>query len=159
MDIVLAGEQGNDQIIPMHHAPSWKLRKNPFWRIGSGAVVPTNEHGTASLFAYEASQDVSGKVILSLPPGKKADHLGIKIQFIGRIDMVSGDRRSALQCCFPVSNIDRRVMEFMKVAHTMISFPFPRNFLPQVVSTSPAQKYPSISRTWTRSTSLIQGAM
>lgn len=90
MDIVLAGEQGNDQIIPMHHAPSWKLRKNPFWRIGSGAVVPTNEHGTASLFAYEASQDVSGKVILSLPPGKKADHLGIKIQFIGRIDMGHG---------------------------------------------------------------------
>jgi hypothetical protein len=24
-----------------------------------------------------------------LPPGKRADHLGIKIQFIGRIDMVS----------------------------------------------------------------------
>lgn len=89
MDIVLDAGQGNDQINPMHHAPSWKLRKNPFWRIGS--VVPTNEFGTATLFAYEASQDVGGKVILSLPPGKKADHLGIKIQFIGRIDMVRVD--------------------------------------------------------------------
>ena len=65
----------------MHHAPSWKLRKNPFWRVGS--IVPSNGE-----FAYEASQDVGGKIVLTLPPGKKADHLGIKIQFIGRIDMV-----------------------------------------------------------------------
>jgi Vacuolar protein sorting-associated protein 26 len=45
--------------------------------------VPSNGE-----FAYEASQDIKGKVILTLPSGKKADHLGIKIQFIGRIDMV-----------------------------------------------------------------------
>lgn len=79
----------NDQVVPMHHAPSWKLRKNPFWRVSGNSVVPAmNEMGTFALCAYEASQDVSGKVMLTLPPGKKADHLGIKIQFIGRIDMV-----------------------------------------------------------------------
>jgi hypothetical protein len=66
----------------MHHTPNWKLRKNPFWRVGS--VTPLNGE-----LAYEASQDIKGKVLLTLPPGKKADHLGIKIQFIGRIDMVS----------------------------------------------------------------------
>ncbi|KAI2509768.1 Vacuolar protein sorting-associated protein 26 [Fragilaria crotonensis] len=40
--------------------------------------------------AFEASQDIKGKVVLTLPHGKKADHLGIKIQFIGRIDMGHG---------------------------------------------------------------------
>jgi vacuolar protein sorting-associated protein 26 len=43
------------------------------------------------LCAYEASQDVGGVVTLNLSPGKKVEHLGIKIQFIGRIDMVRRD--------------------------------------------------------------------
>jgi vacuolar protein sorting-associated protein 26 len=41
-------------------------------------------------FAYEASQDVEGVVVLRLPPGKKTEHLGIRVQFIGRIDMSVG---------------------------------------------------------------------
>jgi hypothetical protein len=84
---ILLDKGDNELIIPMKHVPSWKLRKNPFWRVGN-TVVPTNEIGRPLLYAYEASQDVGGKVVLTLPPGKKADHLGIKIQFIGRIDMV-----------------------------------------------------------------------
>lgn len=40
-----------------------------------------------SLHAYDASEDVEGDVILYLPQGKRADHLGIKVQFFGRIDM------------------------------------------------------------------------
>ena len=43
-----------------------------------------------ALFAYEQHQDVSGIVSLYLAPGKKVEHLGIKIQFIGRIDMSMG---------------------------------------------------------------------
>jgi vacuolar protein sorting-associated protein 26 len=43
------------------------------------------------LYAYEASQDITGTVSLRLPPsGKKCEHLGIKVQFIGRIDMTMG---------------------------------------------------------------------
>ena len=41
-----------------------------------------------AIVAYEASRDIRGVVRLRLPPGKKAEHLGIKVQFIGRIDMV-----------------------------------------------------------------------
>lgn len=40
--------------------------------------------------AYEASKDVAGVVRLRVPPGKKVEHLGIKVQFIGRIDMGQG---------------------------------------------------------------------
>lgn len=41
-----------------------------------------------AVVAYEASRDVGGVVRLRVPPGKKVEHLGIKVQFIGRIDMV-----------------------------------------------------------------------
>lgn len=106
MEICLTGE--SDNAMPLDHRPSWKLHKNPFWRvkhpslaakaaaaphlvdetagtlISSGAAYSTSHQ----MYAYEASQDVEGVIILSLPPGKKMDHLGIKIQFIGRIDMV-----------------------------------------------------------------------
>jgi hypothetical protein len=88
-------------IVPMNHHPSWRLRKNPFWRVTTAAggtpVAPlvsspdgmsTMAHSHSKLYAYESSQNVSGTVVLSLPPGKKAEHLGIKIQFIGRIEMV-----------------------------------------------------------------------
>jgi|EP00550_Attheya_septentrionalis_P005213 vacuolar protein sorting-associated protein 26 len=43
--------------------------------------------GKELIYAYEANEDIVGTVTLSLPPGKRSDHLGIKIQFIGRIDM------------------------------------------------------------------------
>jgi len=43
-----------------------------------------------SLFVYEQHQDVSGTVILQIAPGKQVEHLGIKVQFIGRIDMSMG---------------------------------------------------------------------
>jgi hypothetical protein len=40
------------------------------------------------LYAYESHQDIGGVVTLHLSPGKQVEHLGIKIQFIGRIDTV-----------------------------------------------------------------------
>ena len=45
-------------------------------------------HRQQAVVAYEASRDVGGVVRLRVPPGKKVEHLGIKVQFIGRIDMV-----------------------------------------------------------------------
>jgi vacuolar protein sorting-associated protein 26 len=127
-----------DQMVPMDHTPSWRLHKNPFWRVkhpaggkhftaqnsqsqqqqqqsqqqyqsqfqspeyrsendptgsGSGNTGGTggsNTVGTGVLHAYEASQDVTGNVTLRLPHSKKFEHLGIKVQFIGRIDMSIG---------------------------------------------------------------------
>lgn len=109
VDIVLTGE--NENALRMDHHPSWKLHKNPFWRVKhpsiaakaaaaphlvdetvSGSVVNSAlAPGVATsrqMYAYESSQNVEGMVVLTLPSGKKMDHLGIKIQFIGRIDMV-----------------------------------------------------------------------
>lgn len=50
-------------------------------------AAPALGNTNSKIFAYEASQPVEGVVSLILPPGKKAEHLGIKIQFIGRIEM------------------------------------------------------------------------
>jgi vacuolar protein sorting-associated protein 26 len=85
----------------MDHHPSWKLHKNPFWRVkhpgGNRLSTVTNTFATPSetggkvkepIYAYRADQDVSGKVILNC--SKKVEHLGIKVQFIGRIDMSMG---------------------------------------------------------------------
>jgi hypothetical protein len=91
-------QQGAGGIIPMDHYPSWKLHKNPFWRVKHpngtklASVAPSSITGelqpNSQLFSYEAHQDIGGVVSLHLAPGKKVEHLGIKIQFIGRIDMV-----------------------------------------------------------------------
>lgn len=41
------------------------------------------------IYAFGEMEDVQGVVRLCLPPGKKFDHLGVKVQFVGRVDMVS----------------------------------------------------------------------
>jgi hypothetical protein len=120
MDIHLTGQ--NENVVAMDHHPSWRLHKNPFWRvkhpslkkaavspddassITSGTNTVTTVMNTAphlaantsmgvtskedQMYVYEASEPVEGVCVLSLAAGKKMDHLGIKIQFIGRIDMV-----------------------------------------------------------------------
>ena len=163
------------QVVPvLEHAPSWRLHKNPFWRVkhpsklmttvapvapytpqqqqqqqqqpfgsmpppspyGQPAGMPqppphnSNPYGNMSattqtydpytqsnmygsgaghaamsassnmmvrsstaeqpLYIYQADADVQGSVVFRLPPGKKAEHLGIKVQFLGRIDMSMG---------------------------------------------------------------------
>ena len=98
IDIRLTPPQQQQGIIPMDHYPSWKLHKNPFWRVKHpnsanklASVTPVmNSNGELEvkpqLFSYESHQDVVGSVALHLAPGKKVEHLGIKVQFIGRID-------------------------------------------------------------------------
>lgn len=80
----------NRQVVPMTHHPSWRMRKNPFWKVGSTQVAPDADLGGGLLLAYDSTENIAGTVVLSLSPGKKTDHLGIKIQFIGRIDMGHG---------------------------------------------------------------------
>lgn len=83
--------------------PSWKVRKNPYAHAlkqaseGGGGMgeMKLKSAGASSqtaavgsrLFAYEASQNIQGNITLSLPYGKRVDHLGIKVEFVGRIDM------------------------------------------------------------------------
>lgn len=114
-------ESAKPMVVPMDHTPSWKMHKNPFWRVkhpqriapqnmtamiqrqpdynmpsSNLSGIPPNQGGPimmqapAQIYAYEASQDIEGHVVLTLPPGKKADHMGIKLHFIGRIDMSVG---------------------------------------------------------------------
>jgi vacuolar protein sorting-associated protein 26 len=97
-------KQTPNAIAQIDHYPNWKLQKNPFWRVkhpnsslfkSQASVAPIMPGGgqfqqETELFAYGQHQDVSGIVSLYLPPGKKVEHLGIKIQFIGRIDMSMG---------------------------------------------------------------------
>lgn len=139
------------ELIPLDHFPSWKLHKNPFWRVKHpslapgiklASIAPSNPTAMGNsmsmsgggmggsmmgggmggdvdvmstksqLFAYEAQQDVGGIVTLYVAPGKKIEHLGIKVQFIGRIDMVRG---VACMCVFVclfsegLSNNTRRI--------------------------------------------------
>ena len=54
------------------------------------------------IVAFDASKDVGGIIRLRVPPGKKAEHLGIKVQFIGRIDMV----RYFVEWIFAISSIN-----------------------------------------------------
>lgn len=117
-----AAADGAASAVPMDHTPSWRLHKNPFWRVKHPtAAAQLQQHVSSSsssaldagsttgrgisnsrevLYAYEASQDVEGVVILRTPmsssssssggPKGAVEHLGITVQFIGRIDMGLG---------------------------------------------------------------------
>eukprot|EP01083_Nonionella_stella_P215362 775163_1 len=39
------------------------------------------------IYAFGEMEDVQGVVHLCLLPGKRLEHLGVKIQFVGRVDM------------------------------------------------------------------------
>jgi hypothetical protein len=96
--------------IILDHLPSWKLHKNPFWRVKHPTSSISNLHNNNSLghpklnkdccYVYEASQDIAGNVILRPPAmmnhnntninnNSVIEHLGISVQLIGRIDMSS----------------------------------------------------------------------
>lgn len=136
IEIQLTPSVSQSSIVPLDHAPSWKMHKNPFWRVRHPQRVSPSESNTSMLgqgpavapgvspqqsygggyppvvggppismniagpmmqgpgspqfFAYEASQDIEGQVIITMPPGKKTEHFGIRVQFIGRIDMSVG---------------------------------------------------------------------
>ena len=69
-----------------------------------------NQHQHQTLYAYGEHEDIQGVVHLVLPPGKKFESLGIKIQFVGRVDMVRAYYIfcyvTALHCIFRyISNI------------------------------------------------------
>jgi len=82
----------SSKIVPID-IPSWKVRRNPFQhalkQYGSDLQIENSSslQNNRISFAYDSSEDVQGTVTLSLPYGKRIDHLGIKVEFVGRIDM------------------------------------------------------------------------
>lgn len=51
---------------------------------------------TVSLPVYEGTEAVSGKVDIAIPGGKKVDHLGIKIEMLGFVELLQ-DRGNAIK--------------------------------------------------------------
>jgi len=56
---------------------------------GAGPSMTTDRYGNSRevIYAYGEEEDVQGVAHLTLAPGKKFEHLGIKIEFVGRVDM------------------------------------------------------------------------
>eukprot|EP00591_Stephanopyxis_turris_P001548 CAMPEP_0195510868 /NCGR_PEP_ID=MMETSP0794_2-20130614/3381_1 /TAXON_ID=515487 /ORGANISM="Stephanopyxis turris, Strain CCMP 815" /LENGTH=410 /DNA_ID=CAMNT_0040638375 /DNA_START=136 /DNA_END=1368 /DNA_ORIENTATION=- len=88
------------KLLPSAVSPSSEENaKNPLSRgYSTGGVNssnsgnPKNEYANYGmrneefLYAYEENEDVEGVVTLSILPGKKAEHLGMKVEFVGRIE-------------------------------------------------------------------------
>jgi len=60
--------------------------------------VPSMDKDTStiSLPVYEGTEVVSGKVDITIPSGKKVDHLGIKIEMLGFVELLQ-DRGSSIK--------------------------------------------------------------
>ena len=78
-------------ITQLDHVPCWKIRKNPFSsRVAHVSTEQTND-STEPIFAYDETENIEGHVVLWLPPGKSLEHNGIKVQLLGRIDLMIQD--------------------------------------------------------------------
>lgn len=101
-----------NKVVQLDHSPSWKIRKNPFHhavnrhKLSSETSFKTTTTMTSGTFgesqnnlaipntsntsyAYDSSQDINGIITLVIPNGKRYDHLGIKVQFVGRISTLA----------------------------------------------------------------------
>lgn len=100
VDIQLdAPDTTSSHVKALDHMPSWKVRKNPFLHAIKKPASITPFHASAlsassadyknanMIYAFEEKDDVSGMATISLAPGKRVDHLGIKVEFVGRIDL------------------------------------------------------------------------
>mmetsp|Transcript_17370 Transcript_17370/g.32935 ORF Transcript_17370/g.32935 Transcript_17370/m.32935 type:complete len:394 (+) Transcript_17370:189-1370(+) len=73
------GGMNNMPQYPMHHQAQFQpqLMQPQLMQQQEGEV----------LYAYGENEDVQGVVHLILPHGRKFEHLGVKIQFVGRVDV------------------------------------------------------------------------
>lgn len=89
-------ETNPSDIFYLRHRPSWKVRKNVFTALKSHAIssAPTLSPGTGNgpqrIMVHSCNHETEGEVTLTMPHGKKFDHLGIQVKFFGRIDMEAG---------------------------------------------------------------------
>jgi Vacuolar protein sorting-associated protein 26 len=92
IDIHLTPPEG--PAIVLDHRPSWKLHKNPFWRVKHPQSSPALNNSLTlpkdPVYVFAAAQDIAGTVVLRPPGGSSSggyEHLGVSMQLIGRIDM------------------------------------------------------------------------
>lgn len=88
----------------------------------STAMVPK----VHTVYAYEADQDVQGVVILRMPPGKKVEHMGIKVQFVGRIDLSIGVHEGRPHHDFVSLTKELSPPGFLYMPETVLPFSFNR---------------------------------
>jgi vacuolar protein sorting-associated protein 26 len=147
-------EQAPARALPMTHVPSWRLHKNAFWRVKHPLAVQQqqqqwqenvllNRSSTSAaspsggmrqrelMYCYEASQDVEGVVILraqlsssSNGSVKGVEHLGITVQFIGRIDMGLGTHDGRPQYDFVSLSKELAPPGFLYQPETVLPFKF-----------------------------------
>lgn len=102
-DITLDPPQtSSSHIKALDHVPTWKVRKNAFAHAvkKNASITPFHAEALAAssspdyrqgstnyIYAYRDEDDVKGIVNIAVPPGKKLDHLGIKVEYVGRIDL------------------------------------------------------------------------
>jgi hypothetical protein len=135
-------------IVPLDHSPNWRVSKNVFMsslskqtlqnviRKNNTAMMQVHPHqpvvaepqfGGMSpqplqpiIYAHSETEDVQGVVHLMLQPGKHFEHAGIKIQFVGRIEMV---RRFSAGMCVTHSSIHPSIHPSIRVScHYCLSF-------------------------------------
>ena len=79
----------NGDVLQLDRMPSWKVRNNPFSRHSHNSTDPSGDSSSDEhVYAYNETQNIEGEVVLWLPPGKSLEHNGIKVQLLGRIDLV-----------------------------------------------------------------------
>ena len=57
--------------------------------VPDGASHQGGGAGGGRIVVYSSEHDTEGEVTLTMPHGKKLDHMGVQVKFFGRIDMVS----------------------------------------------------------------------
>lgn len=84
--------------------PSWKVRRNPFALVqpnsnrkdddsdDKGRLVPAIDkqvvrHDEDKVYIYLDNDDIHGVVTLTVTPGKQAEHLGVKVEFVGQVEL------------------------------------------------------------------------
>jgi hypothetical protein len=155
-------------IIPLDHSPNWRVSKNVFMsalskqtlqnviRKNNTAVMQVHPHQPVVaepqfggmpqqqqlqpiIYAHSETEDVQGVVHLMLPPGKHFEHAGIKIQFVGRIEMVSHFEERVSQLLYPLTitnvsflhvvlQLSHSHMPSMKASHIMTLYLLQKNF-------------------------------
>jgi len=95
-------DKNGTKLVKLSKTQKWKAHKNPYHqfhyfseklgKLGNGPntqIVPQPAYGSLpapDLYAYDANTDVEGIISLMVPPGKKVEHLGIRVEFVGRIE-------------------------------------------------------------------------
>lgn len=132
IDIHLTPPEGPS--ILLDHRPSWKLHKNPFWRVKHPQSRPLDNSLTLPkdpVYVFAAAQDIAGTVVLRPPGGGGGnnsgyEHLGVSIQLVGRIDMNPSLQEHAHKPVYDFMSVSKELLPpgFLSTMHPEIVLPF-----------------------------------